>query len=151
MVIDSYSPLLSQPIVRAGSSRTSVDNLQRETLPIFCHKVLIPPTLLRFQLKIHIHLEHNIEHSSTVACFELYTFTKCVTPASKLSLHPLLFTPFSIHFSRRITLPLISTTPTHPGVMSGHQGLSSLHASLEQSGSIMHTVNTAPLFLLLGK
>ena len=31
MVIDSYSPLLSQTIVRAGSSRTSVDNLQRET------------------------------------------------------------------------------------------------------------------------
>ena len=34
MFIDSYSPLLSQLIVRAGS-RTSVDNLQRENPATF--------------------------------------------------------------------------------------------------------------------
>ena len=111
-------------------------------------------------LKIHIHLEHNIEYSSKVFFFELYTFTKCVHKSLfKLPLHKLLCSTFSIHFSRRITLPaelsaqtiLIPITPTHIEAMSSHQELSSLHASLERSGSIIHTVNTAPLFLLLGK
>ena len=100
MVIDIYSLLLSQMACRAGS-RTSVEMLQRYPA-IFCQTHTSSSWL-----KIHIHhLEHNIEYSSKVFFFELYTFTKCVQRSLfKLSLHPLLCTPFSIHFSRRLTLP----------------------------------------------
>ena len=45
---------------------------------------------------------------------------------------------------------LASRIPDHSGAMSGHQQLPSLLASLEQCGSLIHTVNIAPLSLLLG-
>ena len=45
---------------------------------------------------------------------------------------------------------LTSTIPTQLGAMSSHQGLPSPLASLEHGGSLIHTVNTAPLSLLLG-
>ena len=38
----------------------------------------------------------------------------------------------------------------HSGAMSDHQQLRSLLASLEQCGCLIHTVNIAPLSLLLG-
>ena len=45
---------------------------------------------------------------------------------------------------------LASPIFNHSGAMSDHQQLPSVLASLEQCGCLIHTVNIAPLSLLLG-